>query len=98
MEREKDDPSRVNAYRSNSDTDELVSKPAWDPDTYQARTAHPLMSALDQMPKAYRDLLDEIDVHTVWKAFRRGVDPRVVRALKGAGSADLATGTRPGPK
>jgi hypothetical protein len=98
MARQESPTGWVNAYRSNSDTDDLVSKPAWDPDTYQARTASPLMAALDQMPKAYRELLDDIDVHTVWKAFRRGVPPKVVRMLKAAETVGWAKGNRPGPR
>lgn len=48
---------------------------------YRERVARPVMSAIDQMPAEWRELVHEHGYVDVYRAWRRGMSPAQVRAL-----------------
>lgn len=48
-------------------------------DEYSARVASPIMGAVDKMPKAFRDLVNEFGYIDVYHAWRNGWTPEMVR-------------------
>jgi len=48
-------------------------------DEYTTRVASPVMDAIDHMPKAYRDLVNEYGYVDVYRAWKRGWTPQQIR-------------------
>lgn len=46
---------------------------------YTKRVASPVMDAIDHMPKAYRELVNEFGYVDVYRAWRRGLTPNQIR-------------------
>lgn len=67
-------------HRSNSDTAGHAAKSWSGPAEYQERVARPVMHAIDAMPKLYRDLVQDYGYVDVYRAWKRGISPDVIRA------------------
>jgi hypothetical protein len=48
-------------------------------DEYSARVAAPVMAAIDDMPREYRELVNEFGYVDVYRAWRRGISPASIR-------------------
>lgn len=55
-------------------------------DEYTDRVASPMMDAVDHMPKAYREMVNEYGYVDVYRAWKRGITPAQIkqRAVNGA--------------
>ncbi|WP_439392343.1 hypothetical protein ACRQ5Q_22370 [Bradyrhizobium sp. PMVTL-01] len=56
---------------------------------YSARVAQPVMNAIDSMPLAYRELLNEFGYVDVYRAWKRGWSPQMIRDRVANGTFDL---------
>lgn len=48
---------------------------------FKPKVSEPVMNAVDAMPKAYRDLVNEFDYVDVYRAWRRGMSTERIRAI-----------------
>jgi hypothetical protein len=48
-------------------------------EAYSERVASPVMDAVDHMPKAYRELVNEFGYVDVYRAWKRGLTPAMIR-------------------
>jgi hypothetical protein len=46
---------------------------------YTERVAGPVMNAVDTMPRAYRELVNEFGYVDVYRAWRRGLTPQAIK-------------------
>ena len=46
---------------------------------YSAKVATPIMAAIDNLPKAYRELVNEFGYIDVYRAWRSGMTPEQIR-------------------
>lgn len=66
--------------RNNSEVPGFTAKRAEiGSEEYTARVAAPVMDAIDHMPKAYRELVNEFGYVDVYRAWRRGLTPTMIR-------------------
>lgn len=57
---------------ADSNTSEFKAKAEPGDDAYKTRVAEPMMTAVDNMPKPYRDLVHEYGYVDVFRAWRKG--------------------------
>jgi len=63
---------------SDTSTSEFKSKVAADDPTYKKKVAEPTMSAIDSMPKEWRELVYEYGYVDIYRAWKRGILPKKV--------------------
>jgi hypothetical protein len=59
-------------------------------DEYTARVASPVMTAVDTMPKAYRERVNEFGYVDVYRAWRKGLTPSAIKASAVDGTFHLS--------
>lgn len=59
-------------------------------DEYTQRVAAPVMNAVDTMPRAYRELVNEDGYVDVYRAWRRGLSPQAIRQQAKDGTFHLS--------
>lgn len=64
---------------SDSNTNDFRAKTSADDPAYKNRVAEPIMNAVDGMPKEYRELVHDFGYVDVSRAWRRGMQPSMVR-------------------
>lgn len=57
---------------------------------YSHRVAQPVMGAVDKLPKAYRDAVNEYGYVEVYLAWRRGMSPEQIKQRAEAGALRLS--------
>lgn len=62
----------MNRYPNNSSTEQYAIKPSDGPDGYK-RLAEATMAAIDAMPKAYQDAVNQFGYVDVYRAWKRGI-------------------------
>ena len=65
--------------RNNSATAGFAPKADLDTPEYAERVARPSMAAIDAMPQAYRELVNEYGYIDVYRAWKRGYSPQTIR-------------------
>jgi hypothetical protein len=73
---------RSPAVRSNNDSATDAFTPHAGPGTpeYKTRVAEPTMTAIDAMPRAYRELVHAFGYVDVYRAWKRNWSPEKIRA------------------
>lgn len=66
--------------RNNSQTADFTPRGSLGSEEYKRRTAEPTMEAILGMPEAYRNLVDEFGYIDIYRAWRRGMHPDMIRA------------------
>lgn len=64
---------------TDSNTIGFAAKESADDPLYRDRVAVPVMTAVDGMPKEYRELVHEFGYVDVYRAWRRGMQPSIIR-------------------
>ncbi len=59
-------------------------------DEYTQRVAAPVMNAVDTMPRAYRELVNEYGYVDVYRAWRKGMTPQAIRDRAADGTFHLS--------
>ena len=57
---------------------------------YTERVAGPVMQAIDTMPRAYRELVNEYGYVDVYRAWRKGMTPQAIRDRAADGTFHLS--------
>lgn len=57
---------------------------------YSERVASPVMEAIDKMPKAYREMVNEFGYIDVYRAWKRGLTPSQIKQCSVNGTFQLS--------
>lgn len=72
--------NKIANLSNDTSTAAFTQKVPSDHPDYKARVAEPTMAAIDDMPKPYRELVHDYGYVDVFRAWRRGRRPEMIRA------------------